>query len=274
VTEFGGVHSEEIVDLCSSIRGLAQNAEPSKRSSLGVLQANDGVSYELQSPKPNGDVHSRSIVSLDDLFTGDQCKLARRRRISFALRLAWAVTQLHQTPWIRPKWSWGDFSAINNQDQIDDPLLITKHFASSSHDSSVSPVASREMPSPLLGIALGEPVLARLGYALIELASGKRLASLHESSGLTSGDKDLQELLTARHLLDTGFVMDEECQSYSDVVHTCLYQQVQREGGNGLKRLKPQDPMFERDLTQTIVQPLYNLYARSWESPMATVTAY
>lgn len=276
VVECADSSQNVIEDICSSIRAFGQDPDPlAKGQSLGVLRAVEGSGYDLQSPRPVGDVDSRSIVGLDDLFTGDQCRLARRHRISLALRLAWAVIQLHQTPWIRPKWSWNDFSAISNRQQghVDDSLFITKHFASSRNPNPPRAI-NGETDSPLLRIALGEPVLARLGYALIELASGKRLASLREATAPASDDKDLQDLLTARHLLDTGAVIDEECQAYSDVVHVCLYQQIQREGGMGLKKLKPQDASFERDLTQAVVQPLYNLYSRSWEAPTVTVTAF
>jgi hypothetical protein len=152
-------------------------------------------------------------------------------------------------------------------------MFITKYFPSQKN-LNIPDSPDGEMASSFLKIAIGEPVVARLGYALIELAAGKRLASLHEPSVATSNDKDLQDLLTARHLLDTGFVRDVECEAYSEVVHACLYQQIQRNEGLGLKKLRSQDAWFERDLTRAIVQPLYNIYTREWGSTSAAVSAY
>ena len=264
VAECGMDRSDEIADICTTVRALAQVPEPPvKRQTLGILRG-DTVNYELQSPRSIGDGDSKAIFSLDDLFAGDQKRLARRYRISLALRLAWGITQLHQTPWIKPSWTWSDFSAITNQrGQFDEGLFITRYFSSMHNVDTLKATDAENAPS-FLSIAIGEPVIARLGYALIELASGKRLASLQDSNGPTSKDKDLQDLLTARHLLDTNYIRDEECQAYSDVVHACLYQQVQRDGGLGLRKLRSQDALFESDLTQAIVQPLYDIYRREW----------
>jgi hypothetical protein len=265
----------EINDICTSLRALSQAPDPLvKRETLGILRAGS-VSYELKSPTPIGDGDSRAILSLDDLFTGNQDKLARRHRISLALRLAWGITQLHQTPWISPSWTWSDFSAITNQQrgQIDEGLFITKYFPSMRR-SNLSSTANEGTSPSFLSIAIGEPVIARLGYALIELASGKRLASLHDSTDPIIKDQELRDLSTARYLLNCGFVTDEECEAYSDVVHACLYQQVPRDGGFGLRTLRSQDASFERDLTKAIVQPLYNIYRREWESMSVAVSAF
>ncbi|EXJ74855.1 uncharacterized protein A1O5_01551 [Cladophialophora psammophila CBS 110553] len=276
VTECEVGSGDEIVDICSSIRSLEQESDILlKRQSLGYLRATDDVGYELQSPKPIVEGDSRCILSLEDLFSGDHIKLARRHRIHLALQLAWGVTQLLQTPWIDANWTWSDFSAITNRQQglIDDSLFITKQFQSLGGSDILSAPGGRMAPQSLR-ILLPEPVLARLGYALIELASGKRLAGLQEPSGPTSPDRDVQDFLTARHLLDTGFVVDQECQAYSNVVHACLYQEVKREGGYGAKKLKSQDPSFERDMTRAIVQPLYHLCSSSWGGPLVAVTAF
>ncbi|ETI22748.1 hypothetical protein G647_06824 [Cladophialophora carrionii CBS 160.54] len=275
VTECGKDRNDEIRDICASIRALGQVSDPpSKQQTLGVLQT-DSVNYELKSPRPIGDGDARAVLSLDDLFTGDRSKLARRHRISLALSLAWGVTTLHQTPWIGPSWTWSDFSAIMDRQrgQFDEGLFITKYFPSQ-QNLNIPETPCAEAPPSLLKIALGEPVVARLGYALIELAKGERFASLHEPSASTSTDKDLQDLLTARHLLETGVVRDEECEAYSAVVQVCLYQQIQREEGLGMKTLRSQDAWFERDLTRAIVQPLYNIYTREWGSPSPAVSAY
>ncbi|KIY02877.1 uncharacterized protein Z520_01342 [Fonsecaea multimorphosa CBS 102226] len=276
VIECEGGRGDEITDLCSSFRSLEQESDSLlKRPSLGYLRAPDDVSYELRSPKPITEGDSRCILSLEDLFSGDHTKLARRHRLGLALRLACGITQLLQTPWIRANWTWGDFSVMTDRQQglIDDSLFVTKQFQSFGGPHQPS-VPSGKTASQYLGIALPEPILARLGYALIELASGKRLASLQDSNGPTSSDRDLQDLLLARHLLDTGFVVDHECQAYSNVVHACLYQMVKGAGGFGAKKLKSQDPSFERDMTRAIVQPLYNLCSNSWGGPLVAVTAF
>ena len=272
---------DEITDICTSLRALSHAPDPlAKPQTLGVLRAS-GASFELKAPKAVGEGDSKIVLSLDDLFTGDQDKLARRHRISLALRLAWGVTQLHQTPWLSPSWTWSDFSAMGDRQrgQIDEGLFITKSFPSTRHPSFSSAAQNSDTPKgaeppSLLSIAIGEPVIARLGYALIELASGKRLASLHQPDQSISQEKELQDLWTARQLLDSGFITDEEGDVYSDVVNACLYQQVQKEGGLGLKKLRSQDAGFERDLTKAIVQPLYNIYRREWESASLAVPVF
>jgi hypothetical protein len=147
VTECEKDRSDEITDICSSIRALAQASDaPSKRQTLGILRA-DNVDYELQSPRPIGDGDTKAVLSLDDLFTGDQNKLARRHRINLALSLAWGITTLHQTPWIGPSWTWSDFSAVTNRQrgQFDEGLFQLLGLVST--DQHIKLATTRLMPT-------------------------------------------------------------------------------------------------------------------------------
>lgn len=274
VVECDGQRNDEIRDLCRSIRGLEQDSQGLVKSeNLGVLRGKTGTLYALQDVRAMGGSDSTSLVSLDEFFTGESCRV-RRHRMSLALQLSWAVIQLQQTPWIPPCWSWSDFSTIDaGKDQCGQPIFVTREFYSSQVQQHSSRIVER-LPSTASKIAVGNPILVRLGYALIELAFGRRLSSLEGADGPSCSDRDLQELLTARHLLEEGQVLNEEGEVYHSVVETCLFQRIPRSDRPGVKKLNASEASFEQEVMQAVVSPLLELYRKTWNDVLPMAKAF
>jgi hypothetical protein len=274
VVECDSQRKDEIKDLCRSIQDLEQDSQGLvKGEGLGVLRGRTGTLYALQDVRAMGGSDSSSLVSLDEFFTGESCRV-RRHRMSLALQLSWAVIQLHQTPWIPLCWSWSDFSTINlGKDQCSTPIFVTREFFSSQVQQHSTRIAER-LPSTAAKVALGNPILARLGYALIELAFGRRLSSLEGVDGPSCGDRDLQELWTARHLLEDGQVRNEEGAVYHSVVEACLLQRISRSDGAGIKKLNAREASFEQEVMQAVVSPLLELYRKTWDDVLPMAKAF
>lgn len=108
----------------------------------------------------------------------------------------------------------------------------------------------------------GEPELTRLGFALIELALGKRLAELRKECIDHVYDQDMLDLKTAKDMVDTGILVEEAGQCYNDVVKVCLEHQVIV--SSGVKGLNSKHVDFQLDLERYVVDPIRDLYITSW----------
>lgn len=110
--------------------------------------------------------------------------------------------------------------------------------------------------------------MTRLGFALVELALGKRLSQhrlANEDQNIDEDkhiDEDMLDLLTAKSVVESGLVLDEAGQVYSDVVQACLVHQVV--GPEKVVGLKSEHKNFQQDLEEFVVGPLRNFYAASW----------
>lgn len=230
---------------------------------MGVLRSRKKRKYELQSATTLDEQASQSIVSLEDLLASTQYKLARRLRVALAMRLSYAVLQFHSTPWITGKWSWNDFSITKTEDQRQDEgnLFVTHQFYSSLN----RPPTSTSKANPMAGIlstVIGEPVLTRLGFALIEIALGKRLSELRIEQDNELGDPDMRDFATACRILDSGQIQEEESCLYEDVVEVCLRHRFR--SAFGVRCLDSSEPSFRKDAEQVIIEPLHSLWAQTW----------
>ena len=113
----------------------------------------------------------------------------------------------------------------------------------------------------LLRLTPGEPALTRLGFALIELAFGKRLASMQGQFQSIGGDPYYRDLAIAAALMNSGHILHEEGLRYHQAVMTCLKQDVQTQDGYGKKSLSFKDPIFHQDAANAILKPLVGLWA-------------
>ncbi|KAL9120120.1 MAG: hypothetical protein Q9187_003324 [Circinaria calcarea] len=237
-----------IQDLCDLIKTLDASVLAAN-ARLGVLRLRE-KRYELQAPvSQQNAAPPPSMVCLDDLLTDQRFLVSRKERMSLALRLSYAILQFYSTPWIEACWTWRDF-CINKHN--DSQLFISRRFYSTR--SRTSDLSSRRssLNSGFWDI-VGEPILTRLGFALIELALGRRLAELRPEHQGSATDPDALDFRTARKLVDGGYVMREEGQRYEGVVKACLYHQI-----------VSSQATFQEEVERCIIEPLHTMWTSSW----------
>ena len=258
-----GRHQGAISDLCIVVKSLDINAHLSN-ASLGILCVAE-KQYELQIPvSMQDDAASTNIVCLNELLT-DQCfPLSRQERMNLALRLSYAILEFHSTPWIEACWTWQDF-CIDKQNQAQ--LFVTQKFYSSRSQQSSS--CSKHSLSSAIWTIHGEPILTRLGFALIELAMGKRLAELRRREYASNMDPDTVDFLTAKDLIDSGRIRQEEGRYYESVVKTCLNHQFLRK--TELVGLDSSRPTFQDNVEEHVIAPLHKHWTANWGSQVDSI---
>lgn len=125
---------------------------------------------------------SEPLMSLDDYLSppADKAKVSRRERMNLALSLSLAILQFYKTPWIDMWWTWKNFCVLKGDKS---QIFVTKRFYSSHSSLSLKTKTVAHSPSTSAFWELvGEPVLTRLGFALVELALEKRLSELRKKS--------------------------------------------------------------------------------------------
>jgi hypothetical protein len=256
VVKCGNPAAKQIVDLCKTIRSMdSSGGGQQDNRSIGALPTVGTDTYELLADQLERDSSVQNVTSLEDIFTSTPCRLARGVRIELAVRLTTAILQLCSTPWITSSWSWGDFSMAGLQGrQLNNLSLFVSHqFYSFAPSDRSDPGVLRLTP--------GEPALTRLGFALIELAFGKRLASMQGQFQNIGGDPYYRDLAIAAALMNSGYILREEGLRYHQAVLTCLKQEVQTQDGYGKKSLSFNDPIFQQEAGNAILKPLVSLWA-------------
>lgn len=268
ITECNTDGPEIIRDLCDTVRALSENSSPRPATTIGVLRSKKRKRYSLQTLKSPENPSSRDIISLEDIFASNQSKLSRKDRIMLALRLSHAVLCFYSTPWISESWSWRDFSMSRAENSQDDCQLFVSHDFYSTEQAIEEREIERPATSDFLQIYVGEPSLTRLGFALTELAIGKRLAELRTEEERQIQDAEMQDYRTAKRILKSGLIRDEENERYEDIVKVCLTHQF-RSKEMQLRCLNSEEPSFQADAEQLIVAPLYGAWTRDWPSSIA-----
>ncbi|TEA13368.1 hypothetical protein C8034_v004995 [Colletotrichum sidae] len=265
--------SGEIDDMCHLVRDLMQGAPASQslRSSVGMLGRGNQYFTARQASGVNTTMTSPSVVRLDDKLdpTGDWM-LPLQKRIDIAHKLAFAIVQFRSTAWIGKWWTWRDFS-VKDDDSRDMALFATRTI----FPRQILELGPPEVLSKLWGFIPGEPLLVRLGFALVELALGKRLSQLREEHGHSSEHaghfgEDCQDLMDyglAMKLVDQNLIQGATSLAYQDVVTACLKCQVLHE--NGAISLTTEAGSFQDDVERFIVEPLYEYFERDWGRPMS-----
>lgn len=243
-----------IQDLCNLLKTLDDKEDTVTR--LGILELRE-KQYELHMPVCSQGIPSyQDMVCLEHHLAGHRFMLSRKERMDLALRLSYAILQFYSTPWIEACWTWGDF-CIDKQN--DSQLFVTRKFYSRSRDLRSEKVDS--LTSGALAV-FGEPILIKLGFALIELAMGKRLEELRSDNQLTNVDPDMLDFDTAKKLVASGQIMRAESRAYQGVVNACLFHQFIC--CSKLARIDSSRPTFQEDVEQCILEPLHSMWRTSW----------
>lgn len=249
---------EPILDLCDFVKTFqTPNTTPaSTDSEFGFLQS-EKKKFKLQSPGSHSQ-ETKDTLSLDELTSPEKSVLPRGDRISLAVRLAYAIIQYYSTGWIDPDWTWKDFSLSGNEYKYSDvsQLFVAQKFYSSSGKTSKR--------STWVGWeSVGEPRLTRLGFALIELAMGKRLSEMRDTTIDPKSDPDAQDYWTAMRLLNTGRILREEGEGYENVVRACIEHQF-RDSQYNTRYLDSREESFHKDVEQCVLKPLHCMWKEPW----------
>ena len=242
-------HQTTISDLCLFTKSCGLE-DTSYDYQMGVLRLEE-KEYQLQSPVVLQGPKA-NIKNLDQLLTDQHFLLSRPERMSLALGLSHAVLSLYSTPWIEACWTWSDFCIDRSEGQ-----LFAAHNFYSCSKVSLGPDCRESVMSDIWEIR-GEPRLTRLGFALIELALGRRLADLRPDRKFQSSDVDILDFLTAKSLIETGRVMQAESKLYQDVCNVCLFHQFITDTSEVIG-LNSSTAAFQDNAEQLIVAPLHSI---------------
>lgn len=221
---------------------------------------------------------SPTILCVHDFLSDSELPISRQDRMGLALRLSHIVLQFYSTPWIDENWTWKDFAFAGRGEYLDgkhdtSQLFVSRKFYSTSRLAEVSGNSNKDAHI-LQSFTWSEPILTRLGFALIELALGASFVDLRSMDipelrklvlpSLNDPwiNTELLDRETAYLLLHSGRVRREEGLAYEEVVKACLERQYIFE--STVRGLKSDGPSFLEDVERCILAPLYEIWEKSW----------
>ncbi|KAK1449004.1 hypothetical protein CMEL01_08319 [Colletotrichum melonis] len=256
-------NGRQIDDMCDLVKSLDKNVANTRRSyqTVGTLGHGDRHFAARHIEPAMTDNH---VISLDEkLPESEDWLLSRQKRVDIAQRLALAIVQFWSTSWIDRWWTWRDFS-VKDDNSREVQLFVTRTiFAPTSEGSSTGKPAR-------IWRFLREPLLVRLGFALIELALGMRLSrwrELHKygstiGEGLGGDSQDERDYDTALTILGRKILQEDISVAYQAVVEACLMCEVIRE--TGAISLTTAANSFSEDVDREILQPLSEYFETNW----------
>lgn len=262
----GTENVRRIDDLCIFVKSLDEHPPLSTQTScLGILGMKEKeYTVKITSVGVESKTDHRNVVCLDDyLVPYERWELTRQKRMDLALSLSLAILQFYSTPWIDDWWTWKDFCMLKDDNK---QVFVTGKFYSTQKPSSPTATTAKKLSHPaaasMFWSCFGEPILTRLGFALIELALGKRLSQLRPAEADPSADQDMLDTFTAKSLLSDGSVFQEAGQLYQDAVQACLSHQVTMDSGP--RSLDSKHPDFQQDLERFVVGPIRDYHIATW----------
>lgn len=251
-----------IDDFCKFVKASGSkvdvNASSTAVDDLSIL-CSEQKKFRIQVP-PHGDSQQDSgpRVPLDDFL--DKNHTAKRERMRLALHLSFAILQYYSTGWINTSWTWRDFSVsrVEGDDSEDTQLFVTTKFYSVLNSPHATPTKTQS-----IWTIIREPILTRLGFALIELALGKRMAELRDKNAdHESMDPDTVDYLTARKILETQVLRAEQGNEYEAVVRACINHEFFCR--TQYKCLDSRGKSFHQDVEECVITPLHSLWVSLW----------
>jgi hypothetical protein len=263
----GTENISRIKDLCFLVKSLDDHQTPSTQTScLGILGVKEKeYTVKITSVGVDAATNHRNVVCIDDyLVPYEKWTLTKQKRMGLALGLSLTVLQFYSTPWIDDWWTWKDFCMLKDDNK---QVFVTGKFYSTQIPSSPTATTAKKLTHPaaasLFWDCFGEPILTRLGFALIELALGKRLSELRPADANPDADQDMLDTFTAKSLLEGGSIFRAAGQLYHDAVQACLSHQVTL--GSGPRSLDSKHPDFQQDLERFVVGPIRDYHMATWE---------
>ncbi|KAK3374505.1 hypothetical protein B0T24DRAFT_626750 [Lasiosphaeria ovina] len=277
-----GIDASSIRNLCALVKQAT--AESDVRQVL-LETASDSQMYRMKVTKldPSGSNQKqqptiRYFAELREPSNG----FSTRDRLGLALRLSLAIGQLCSTPWISESWSWNDVcvtqaagTAVEHRNSnrastaagaaaVKFPVMfILQDMYSSSYDTDNESTAATLAAVPAMSEVLDdEPVLTKLGLALIELAMGRSIEEMKREYGPDgSVEEHLANIYTAKKLLLDGKIRSEATREYENVVKVCIGRRFFDKDGN-VRGLLSEDKLFLSCFRDAILEPLLEVWKR------------
>ncbi|KAK1725289.1 uncharacterized protein BDZ83DRAFT_310135 [Colletotrichum acutatum] len=256
-------NGRQIDDMCDLVKSLDKNVANTRRSYQTVGTLGHGDRHFAARHKEPAMTDSY-VISLDEkLPETEDWLLSRQKRVDIAQRLALAIVQFWSTSWIDRWWTWRDFS-VKDDNSREVQLFVTRTIFAPTSEGSPSGKPAR------IWRFLREPLLVRLGFALIELALGMRLSRWRElhnygsttGEGLGEDSQDERDYDTALTILGRKILQEEISVAYQAVVEACLKCEVIRE--TGAISLTTAANSFSEDVDREILQPLSEYFETNW----------
>ncbi|KAK1836111.1 hypothetical protein QBC39DRAFT_430261 [Podospora conica] len=290
------VKAQMVDDICSLVSGVTKDCDFKIDQVLIDTASTDTKTYRMKVAKIVSDVHHVSQIKS---FTELRCDagLSRKARLELAIRLSLTILQLCKTPWIDDSWTWTDVcvsqvttstrtTAIKQHGDLNNgsaspteepPPATPAHPLSAepqspvmfflgeiysvTYDAEAASTAATIIAAPrAIDLMDTEPVMTKLGMALIELALRESIQDMKEGYGLDGmSDQDVANICTARALLEDGKIRRELSKGYEGVVKACIERQYHDERGT-LRAVASRDDSFLSSFRDAIILPLYKLW--------------
>ncbi|OHE93062.1 hypothetical protein CORC01_11619 [Colletotrichum orchidophilum] len=256
-------NGREIDDMCNLVKSLDKNVKNPRRSCQTVGTLGHGDKH-FAARHMESAITGKHVTPLDEkLPEFEEWLLSRQKRVDIAQRLALAIVQFWSTPWIDKWWTWSDFS-VKDDDPREVQLFVTRTIFAPNSEGKVT-----GKPAGIWRY-LREPLLIRLGFALIELALGMRLSRLRDVrkygnanvEDLAEDSQDARDYDTAMTILERKILQEEISVAYQAVVEACLKCEVVRE--TGAISLTTAANSFSEDVDREILQPLSEYFETNW----------
>ncbi|KAK4166347.1 hypothetical protein QBC43DRAFT_16486 [Cladorrhinum sp. PSN259] len=205
--------------------------------------------------------------------------LSPKDRSELALKLSVIIAQLCQTPWVDEPWTWTDvcvqnqtplptdaFSVFTTTPSVKFPIIyILREFYSSAATTGTktineSPVTSQQRLRQLVD---REPVLTKLGLALIELIVGESINDIKAKyPEMQEVDDDhLANYFTAKILVEKQTIRGRATIMYENVVKACIERLYRDREGRMQILPRSGDGSFVSCFEEAVVKPLERVYS-------------
>lgn len=271
------IDASTIRNICSLIRDVATESED--RQVLIDIANNDRM-YRMKVTKIDAsDAKPPSIKYFAELIQSGN-GLSTKDRLELALRLSLAIVQLCKTPWVSESWTWNDVcvsqAAVedgkdhednaqkkgNNYIKFPGIFILREIYSVTYEGHRASELTAVNVPRIMADVLDEEPVLTKLGLALIELAIGKSIQEMKEEYGLDATVEDeFANICLARMLLKNGKICNEASAVYESVVKVCIGRRyIDMEGQP--RSLLSQHESFLSSFREAIILPLFEVWKR------------
>ena len=235
---------EAIQCLCSAI-----HQAPEVHTCLGFLVGDDGIKHCVWVPReavsrPTPELGPVQTVSLADMLS-TWPKPSKKERLKLGVNLASSVLQLHETEWLREKWTKQDIffireplsAGVRQNIDLSHPVV---------HQAFTSPTPTPQDLTESFLVRCNKSLVC-LGIVLIELCYWKDLHSLQNEN---AGNR--VKGASTEHSIAVGMIdqlYDDAGFNYGESVRRCIT-------GLDLREIQLECDEFKKEAYHKIVQPL------------------
>ncbi|KAH8678134.1 hypothetical protein BX600DRAFT_431430 [Xylariales sp. PMI_506] len=254
-----------IQNMCAMVREVTRASDVD----LGILKGRR--SYKLAVVQQS----DTDFLRLYDLVGDGNSSLSLMKRSRIAYQLCSLVLQLWKTPWIGDTWTWTKLCALrvavkgnDNYPEMDTLQENFRVFVEKDFYSANSGLVQAN-ESSVLRLLVGSVTLVNLGLALVILALGKSMKAMREEMPdhfrkvrddiLDLSDSNIQDYVTARHLLRTGLIKEAVGSHYEAAIKACFGEYYEDSQGQArfLDTYEVEDGRFFENAEERIMRPLY-----------------